>query len=119
MPFENVYGNGGLLTTVGDLLKWNEHYDSPPAADAAMIAEQQTPGHFNDGRAHGYGLGLFVGTYKGCARSRHSGSTAGYSAFLTRFPRISASRSPCSATRPARRRRSTRTPSRICISAIA
>ena len=23
MPFENVHGNGGLLTTVGDLLKWN------------------------------------------------------------------------------------------------
>ena len=29
MPFENVYGNGGLLTTVGDLLKWNQHYDAP------------------------------------------------------------------------------------------
>ena len=68
MPFENVYGNGGLLTTVGDLLKWNEHYDAPPAGDAAMIAEQQKPGHFNDGRTHGYGLGLFVGTLQGTAR---------------------------------------------------
>ena len=78
MPFENVYGNGGLLTTVGDLLKWNEHYDAPPAGDAAMIAEQQTPGRFNDGRPHGYGLGLFVGTYKGLREVFHSGSTAGY-----------------------------------------
>ena len=26
MPFENVHGNGGLLTTVGDLLKWNENF---------------------------------------------------------------------------------------------
>jgi CubicO group peptidase (beta-lactamase class C family) len=86
MPFENVYGNGGLLTTVGDLLKWNEHYDAPPAADAAMVAEQQKAGHFNDGRTHGYGLGLFVGTYKGLREVYHSGSTAGYSAFLTRFP---------------------------------
>jgi CubicO group peptidase (beta-lactamase class C family) len=86
MPFENVYGNGGLLTTVGDLLKWNEHYDAPPPADAAMTAEQQTPGHFNDGRVHGYGLGLFVGAYKGLREVYHSGSTAGYSAFLTRFP---------------------------------
>jgi len=33
MPFENVYGNGGLLTTVGDLLKWNEHFDAPPEGD--------------------------------------------------------------------------------------
>ena len=29
MPFENVHGNGGLLTTVGDLLKWNENFVSP------------------------------------------------------------------------------------------
>jgi CubicO group peptidase (beta-lactamase class C family) len=86
MPFENVYGNGGLLTTVGDLLKWNAHYDAPAAQDAKMVGEQQTPGHFNDGRALGYGLGLFVGTYKGLHEVYHSGSTAGYSAFLTRFP---------------------------------
>jgi CubicO group peptidase (beta-lactamase class C family) len=86
MPFENVYGNGGLLTTVGDLLKWNERYDAAPAADAAMIAEQQKAGRFNDGRAHGYGLGLFVGSYKGLREISHSGSTAGYQAFLTRFP---------------------------------
>ena len=86
MPFENVYGNGGLLTTVGDLLTWNEHYDSPAAADAAMLAEQQRAGRFNDGRAHGYGLGLYLGTYKGLREISHSGSTAGYSAFLTRFP---------------------------------
>ncbi len=86
MPFENVYGNGGLLTTVGDLLTWNEHYDAPPAGDQAMIAEQQQPGRFTDGRAHGYGLGLFVGTHKGLHEVYHSGSTAGYSAFLTRFP---------------------------------
>jgi len=86
MPFEDVYGNGGLLTTVGDLLTWNEHYDTPLAADAAMLAEQQKPGHFNDGRAHGYGLGLFVGSYKGLHEVYHSGSTAGYQAFLTRLP---------------------------------
>ena len=86
MPFENVYGNGGLLTTVGDLLKWNAHYDAPAAADAALIASQQVPGRFNDGRPYGYGLGLYVGQYKGLREVFHSGSTAGYQAFLTRFP---------------------------------
>ena len=29
MPFENVHGNGGLLTTVGDLLTWNENFVMP------------------------------------------------------------------------------------------
>jgi CubicO group peptidase (beta-lactamase class C family) len=86
MPFENVYGNGGLLTTVGDLLKWNEHFAAPVVGDQSFVAEQQKPGRFNDGRAHGYALGLFVGSYKGLREVYHSGSTAGYQAFLTRFP---------------------------------
>jgi CubicO group peptidase (beta-lactamase class C family) len=86
MPFENVYGNGGLLTTVGDLLKWNERFATPAAGDAALVDEQQRAGTFADGRTHGYALGLFVGAYRGLHEVSHSGSTAGYSAFLTRFP---------------------------------
>lgn len=86
MPFENVYGNGGLLTTVGDLLKWNQNFTRPVVGDARFVAEQQTPGRFNDGRTHGYALGLYVGTHRGLREVYHSGSTAGYSAFLTRFP---------------------------------
>jgi CubicO group peptidase (beta-lactamase class C family) len=86
MPFENVFGNGGLLTTVGDLLKWNEHFDAVAEGDPLSTREQQQAGRFNDGRTHGYALGLFVGRYKGVREVYHSGSTAGYNAFLTRFP---------------------------------
>lgn len=86
MPFENVHGNGGLLTTVGDLLKWNENFTSPKVGNAAFVAEQQTPGKFNDGREHHYALGLMVGNYKGVRQIEHSGSTAGYRAHLTRYP---------------------------------
>jgi CubicO group peptidase (beta-lactamase class C family) len=86
MPFENVYGNGGLLTTVGDLLKWNEHFDAPAEGDPLSAVAQQQVGTFSDGRPHAYALGLFVGQYKGVREIFHSGSTAGYSAFLTRFP---------------------------------
>jgi CubicO group peptidase (beta-lactamase class C family) len=86
MPFENVHGNGGLLTTVSDLLRWNEHFVSPAIADAAFIAEQQRPGRFGDGRAHNYALGLFIGSYKGLPEVSHGGATAAYRAFLTRYP---------------------------------
>jgi CubicO group peptidase (beta-lactamase class C family) len=86
MPFENVYGNGGLLTTVEDLLKWNENFVTPKVGNASFVAEEQQAGKFADGRTHGYALGLFVGKYKGLREVYHSGSTAGYSAFLTRFP---------------------------------
>ena len=86
MPFENVHGNGGLLTTVGDLLKWNANFASHIVGDAAFAREQETAGRFNDGRVHGYALGLMVGTRNGLREIAHSGSTAGYRAHLTRFP---------------------------------
>ncbi|HXG86752.1 MAG TPA: serine hydrolase domain-containing protein [Vicinamibacterales bacterium] len=86
MPFENVHGNGGLLTTVGDLLKWNENYVAPIVGDPALLGEQQTPGRYNDGRALDYALGLFVNIHRGMKNVYHSGATAGYRAHLNRFP---------------------------------
>jgi CubicO group peptidase (beta-lactamase class C family) len=86
MPFENVYGNGGLLTTVGDLLKWNENFVTPKIGDAAFVNEQQKVGVFNDGKPGTYALGLVVDTYRGQREVGHSGSTAGYRAHLVRYP---------------------------------
>jgi CubicO group peptidase (beta-lactamase class C family) len=86
MPFENVYGNGGLLTTAGDLLRWNENFVAPVVGDAAFVEEQQRTGTFNDGRPHIYAFGLYIRTYRGVREISHSGSTAGYRAFLARYP---------------------------------
>lgn len=86
MPFENVHGNGGLLTTVGDLLKWNEHYDRPSTEDATRVRRQQEPAVLSNGQKLEYAYGLYVRPYKGVSEVSHSGSTAGYRAFLTRFP---------------------------------
>lgn len=91
MPFENVHGNGGLLTTVGDLLRWNENYVTPVVGTAALWEEQRTVGHFNDGRPLDYGLGLYVNDHRGVKNVYHSGSTAGYRAHLNRFPEAHAS----------------------------
>lgn len=86
MPFENVYGNGGLLTTVGDLLIWNENFVTPKVGSAKLLTEMGAVGHFNDGKPLAYGLGLFVEDYRGVHNIYHSGSTAGYRAHLNRFP---------------------------------
>lgn len=86
MPFENIHGNGSLLSTVGDLLKWNQNFVAPVVGDAAFVKEQQVPGRFEDGRSHDYAFGLFIGTYKGLRRVYHSGSTAGYRSYVVRFP---------------------------------
>ena len=86
MPFEDVHGNGGLLTTVGDLLKWNENFVQPRVGDGEFVRLQQEKGIFNDGRPGTYALGLVVGEYKGVKEVGHSGSTAGYRAHLVRYP---------------------------------
>ena len=86
MPFEDVHGNGGLLTTVGDLLKWNEHFWSPKIGDLAFVAEEQKPVAFSSGSGHGYGLGLMIDDRRGVRQVDHSGSTAGYLAHLARYP---------------------------------
>lgn len=86
MPFEDVHGNGGLLTTVEDLLRWNEHFVSPKIGDAAFVRKQIEPGVFRDGRAHDYAYGLVIGTYKGVPEISHGGATAGYRAYLAHYP---------------------------------
>lgn len=86
MPFENVHGNGGLLTTVGDLLRWNENFVTPVVGDTSFVALQQTTAPFTTRTMQTYAFGLMLGSYKGVREVSHSGSTAGYRAFLTRFP---------------------------------
>lgn len=85
MPFMNVYGNGGMLTTVGDWMKWNAMLDSK-SLGAALVNALETRGVLNDGRKIAYALGLTVGTYKGLKDVSHGGSTAGYQTFLARYP---------------------------------
>ncbi len=89
MPFMNVYGNGGILTTTGDFLKWNAALDSGEWQTMVDMLEEQ--GVLNDGRKISYALGLGVGDYNGIREVSHGGRTAGYVTFLARYPEISLS----------------------------
>ncbi|MGZ5453556.1 MAG: serine hydrolase domain-containing protein [Candidatus Aminicenantales bacterium] len=86
MSFTNVIGNGGLLTTVSDLLVWNENLDSPRVGGRALVEQLETRGRLNDGFENEYAQGLVVTTYKGVREVSHGGSTAGYQTFLGRYP---------------------------------
>lgn len=83
MPFEDVVGPGGLLTTVGDMQIWNRALSDRKAAWAAQLI---APGHLTDGTVVPYGLGLELGPIDGRLAISHAGSTAGYRAWLGRFP---------------------------------
>jgi CubicO group peptidase (beta-lactamase class C family) len=82
MPFEDVHGNGGLLTTVGDLLQWNANFQTAKVGGKDLVALQQTQSKLTDGRTISYALGLFVEGDE----IAHSGTTAGYNAWLGRYP---------------------------------
>lgn len=84
-PFENVYGNGGLLTTVGDLLIWNEALTAGKLG-ARLTSRLQERATLNDGRRIPYARGLTVSRYRDQHSVSHSGSTGGYRAWLERLP---------------------------------
>ena len=85
MPFEDVYGNGGLLTTVGDLLKWNHNMQSGKL-HSGVFRQMQKPSTLTDGSEVRYGFGLFLEDFVGLAEISHGGATAGYRAWLGRIP---------------------------------
>lgn len=86
MPFENVYGNGGLLTTVGDLLRWTAALEQGTLGGPRFREEMHRRGRLNDGREIAYAGGLVIGGELGVPEVSHTGATAGYRAFLARFP---------------------------------
>jgi len=82
---ENIYGNCCLLTTVGDLLKWNAAFDSTRLAGPGFRAEQEQRGVLTNGRQIDYAAGLFEGTWRGQPWVGHTGATSGYRADLVRY----------------------------------
>ena len=86
MPFENVHGNGGLLTTVGDLLRFTRNLDTGDVGGPEFVRLMHEQGTLSTGRQISYAGGLFIGEHKGVREVQHSGGTAGYRGFLTRFP---------------------------------
>lgn len=85
MPFENGYGNGGLLTTAADLTRWTEAL-LDGRLGRTVAAELQRRATLNDGTPIAYGRGLFVTTYAGLPEISHAGVTEGYHAWLAAYP---------------------------------
>ena len=86
MPFTNMIGNGGLLSTMADLLKWNENLDHPAVGGQSYVDALQTRMRLTNGRTITYALGLEVADFQGVREVSHGGSTAGYRTFLARYP---------------------------------
>lgn len=86
MPNENIYGNSSVLSTVGDLLRWDAAMAAGRVGGAAFVAERERRGRLNGGYEIGYAAGITFREYAGTREIAHDGATAGYRAFLGRYP---------------------------------
>lgn len=86
MPFTNMIGNGGVLSTMADLLKWNENFDHTTVGGASLTPTMEARMRLTNGQTIPYALGLQHEMYDGVHEVSHSGSTAGYRTFLGRYP---------------------------------
>ena len=83
--FDRV-GDGGLLTTIEDLAKWDQNFADARVGGREMIELALTPGRLNDGTRLTYAFGLTVREYRGLPQVSHGGIYNGFRAELLRFP---------------------------------
>lgn len=89
MPFENGVGNGGLLTTVTDLMRWQARFGpNPPSpiGGPAFVTAMEQQITLTTGRLSGYALGLEIDDIGGERTVAHGGWTAGYKSYVGRVP---------------------------------
>ncbi len=79
-------GDGGVMTTIEDLARWDGNFESHRVGGEALQSFLHARGRLNDGTELTYAAGLAVDTFRGLARVSHGGSWAGYRAQLMRFP---------------------------------
>jgi len=85
-PFTRVFGSGGLLTTVGDFLRWQAAMQTGTGPWGALRDSLQRATRLNEGTAITYALGVDVSTWRGIPAISHTGATGGYRAALARYP---------------------------------
>lgn len=81
-----IGGEGGIVSTVDDMMLWLANFDSPKVGTPARLARMQTPPRFPGGAVSGYGMGLVCHDYRGRRFVGHGGSIAGGLSEGGRFP---------------------------------
>jgi CubicO group peptidase (beta-lactamase class C family) len=79
-PTSAVLGDGGVYSSVEDLLKWDRALSSGDLIRADLLQQAWTPGLAD------YGFGWRIDRYRDRRRIHHSGGTSGFKNFFQRFP---------------------------------
>lgn len=81
-----VLGDGGIYTSVEDLVRWDRALERHTLVGAADQQLACTPATLANGRATEYGFGWYVRRDGGRFRVWHTGSTRGFRNAILRFP---------------------------------
>ncbi len=81
-----VLGDGGIYSSVRDVLQWDRAWNSCLLLDSLTQEEAYTPGTLVDGSRTKYGYGWMIEHYRGLRAVAHSGGTMGFTHFMVRFP---------------------------------
>lgn len=86
-PSDEVRGEGAIVSTVDDMLRWMAHLRARDrfGAAASWAALTERP-RFPDGQVGAYALGLMVNDYRGRPTVHHSGGVMGGTAQMLTFP---------------------------------
>ncbi len=84
---ENAYGAGAIVSTAGDLAKWDAALYGEKLLKRRSLDQMWTPARAAGGAIapFNYGFGWFVDTYHGHRVVAHTGGTPGFSSAIYRF----------------------------------
>jgi D-alanyl-D-alanine carboxypeptidase len=82
----DVFSAGAIISTIGDLARWNASLDAGTLLDGRSREQMWTPTKLNNGTATSYGFGWRIERVDGHSNIGHGGSTSGFSASIQRFP---------------------------------
>lgn len=81
-----VLGDGGIYTSVADLVKWDRALENHTLVGADARQLSWTPYVLSDGQPTKYGFGWFVDRDRGRKRLTHNGETRGFTNAIIRYP---------------------------------
>jgi D-alanyl-D-alanine carboxypeptidase len=81
-----MYAAGELAMTASDLARWDISVIDRSLLKPSSYRAQQTSMLLADGRATGYGLGVYVGSFQGHRMISHGGEVSGFSTQNAIFP---------------------------------
>ena len=81
-----MVGEGGMASTVDDMLRWLGHMRRPTVGVARTWEAMKAPQNLNNGTSTGYSLGLMIGKYRGVDIIHHGGGVNGGGAQMLQVP---------------------------------